>query len=98
MSFTPLDLTVRVGCNLAYETTVATPVLFALKPRLEGRVLVMQQKLSFGIGLPSCEFQDAHGNIIYRSMFVPGRNEICHDALVAVSSLPDSREVLGPIL
>jgi len=43
-----MNLTVRVGCNLAYETTVATAVLFVLKPRLEGRVLVLQEKLSFG--------------------------------------------------
>jgi len=93
----PLNLTVRVGCSLAYEVTVPTPVLFVLKPRLEGRVLVMQERLSFGIGLPSNEFQDSHGNITFRSMFMPGRNEICHDALVAVSSLPDSREVLYPI-
>ena len=97
MKWTPLNLTVRVGCKLAYETTVPTPVLFVLKPRLEGRVLVMQEKLSFGIGLPSYEFQDSHGNITYRSMFMPGLNEIRHDALVAVSSLPDSREVVGQI-
>jgi len=98
MHWSPLNLTVRVGCSLAYETTVPTPVLFSLKPRLEGRVHVMQENLSFGIGLPSSEFQDAHGNIVYRSMFMPGRNEIRHDALVAVSSLPDSREVLEPVL
>jgi hypothetical protein len=77
---------------------VQTPVLFVLKPRLEGRVLVMQEKLSFGIGLPSYEFQDSHGNITYRSTFMPGRNEIRHDALVAVSSLPDSREFIGNIV
>src|SRR5258705_10554957 len=98
MSWSPLNLTVRVGCHLAYETTVPTPVLFVLKPRLEGRVLVMQEKLSFGIGLPSYEFQDSHGNSTYRSMFMPGRNEIRHDALVAVSSLPDSQQVLGQML
>ena len=98
MSWTPLDLTVRVGCNVVYETTVPTPVLFVLRPRLEGKVLVMQEKLSFGIGLPSCEFQDSHGNSTYRSMLMPGRNEIRHDALVAVSSLPDSRDVQGQIL
>src|SRR5258708_32086821 len=98
MNWTPLNLTVRVGCHLAYETSVPTPVLFVLKPRLEGRVLVVQEKLSFGIGVPSYEFQDSHGNITYRSMFMPGRNEIRHDALVAVSSMPDSREVLGQIL
>jgi transglutaminase-like putative cysteine protease len=77
---------------------VPTPVLFTLRPRLEGKVLVMQEELSFGIGLPSYEFQDSHGNITYRSMFMPGRNEIRHDALVAVSSLPDRREVQGSIL
>ena len=98
MNWMPLNITVRVGCNLAYETTVPTPVLFALKPRLEGRVLVMQAKLSFGIGLPSYEFQDSHGNITYRSMLMPGRNEIRHDALVAVSSQPDNRDVPNQIV
>src|ERR1700679_1622455 len=98
MSWSPLNLTVRVGCNLAYETTVPTPVLFVLRPRLEGKVLVMQEKLSFGIGQPSYEFQDSHGNITYRSMLMPGRNQIRHDALVAVSSLPDSRDVPNQIL
>ena len=97
MNWTPLNLTVRVGCHLTYETTAPTPVLFVLKPRLEGNVLVMQERLSFGIGLPSYEFQDTHGNITYRSLFMPGRNEIRHDALVAISSLPDSREIRGQL-
>lgn len=98
MNWTPLNLTVRVGCSLAYQTTVATPVLFVLRPRLEGRVLVMQERLSFGIGRPSYEFQDSHGNITYRSILMPGRNEIRHDAMVAVSSLPDTRQLRGPIV
>jgi transglutaminase-like putative cysteine protease len=98
MNWTPLNLTVRVGCNLAYEVSVPTAALFVLKPRLEGRILVMQERLSFGIGQPSYEYQDSHGNITYRSVFMPGRNEICHDAIVAVSSLPDTREVVGAIL
>jgi transglutaminase-like putative cysteine protease len=91
-------MAVRVGCRLAYDTTVPTPVLFVLRPRLEGTLLVLQEQLSFGIGLPSCEFQDSHGNITWRSTLMPGRNDIRHDAVVAVSSLPDSREVIGPIL
>src|SRR5271155_4318815 len=98
MNWTPLNLTVRVGCSLAYQTTLPTPVLFVLKPRLEGRVLVLHEKLSFGIGRPAYEFQDSHGNITYRSMFMPGRNEIRHDAVVAVSSQPDSREIIGNIM
>src|SRR5438093_9820288 len=98
MNWTPLNLTVRVGCSLAYETSVPTAALFVLKPRLEGNVSVMQERLSFGIGLPSYEFQDSHVNITYRSMLMPGRNEIRHDALVAVSSLPDSRDLQGQIV
>jgi transglutaminase-like putative cysteine protease len=98
MSWTPLNISVRVGCSVAYETTVPTPGLFVLKPRLEGKVLVMQEKLSFGIGLPAYEFQDSHGNTTYRSMLMPGRNEIRHDAVVAISSLPESREILSPML
>lgn len=96
--WTPLNLTVRVGCALAYETSLPTPALFVLRPRLEGHVLVMQEKLSFGIGRPSYEFQDSHGNVTYRCTLMPGLNVIRHDALVAVSSLPDSREIPSQIL
>jgi transglutaminase-like putative cysteine protease len=98
MNGTLLNITVRVGCKLAYDTTVPTPALFVLKPRLEKNVLVMQEKLSFGIGLPAYEFQDSHGNSTYRSTLMPGRNEIRHDALIAVSSLPDSRDVIGQLV
>ncbi len=97
MNWRPLNITVRVGCKIVYETPVPTAALFVLKPRLESNVLVVQERLSFGIGQPSSEFQDSHGNITYRSTLMPGRNEIRHDALVAVSSEPDSREVRGPI-
>jgi len=93
-----LNITVRVGCNLTYETTVPTPVVSVLRPRLDSKVLVMKEKLSFGIGVSRNEFQDSHGNIVHRSILMPGRNEIRHDALVAVSSLPDSREVYGDIV
>src|SRR6478672_6085680 len=98
MKWTPLNLTVRVGCRVVYECSVPTPALFVLKPRLEGSVLIMQEMLSFGIGRTSYEFQDSHGNITYRVMLMPGRNEIRHDALVAVSSLPDNREISGEMM
>lgn len=97
MNWTPLNLTVRVGCSISYQTSVPTSALFVLRPRLEGRVLVMQETLSLGIGRPSYEFQDSHGNITYRSTLMPGRNDIRHDALVAVSSEPDTRHIQGRI-
>lgn len=91
MNFIPLNLTVRIGCRITYETTVATPILFVLRPRFDERQMVCSEKLTFGFGLPAYEFQDSHGNLTHRAMLLPGRNEICHDALVAVSSLPDAQ-------
>jgi transglutaminase-like putative cysteine protease len=98
MNWNVPNLYVRVGCSLAYETSLPTPALFVLKPRIDGNVLVMQEKLSFGISQPSFEFQDSHGNVTYRATLMPGHNEIRHDAIVVVSSLPDSREIQGNIL
>lgn len=98
MNLSTSNLTVRVGCHVAYETTEPTPVLLVLKPLLEGRVLVMQEQLSFGISQPSHEFQDSHGNMTYRSVLMPGRNDIRHDALVAVSSQPDNRDVPNQVI
>ncbi len=98
MNQSPLDLTVRVGCSLSYQTSVPTAALFVLRPRQDDRALVMQEKLSFGIGWPAYEFQDVHGNTTYRSMLTPGRNDIRHDALVAVRSTPDNWDDPGDML
>jgi transglutaminase-like putative cysteine protease len=95
MNSAPLNLTVRVGCNVAYETSVQTPILFVVKPCLDDRQCVREEKLSFGPGLPSREYADSHGNITYRAMLMPGRNEIHHDALVSISSQPDNYGMTG---
>ena len=73
MKWTPRNITVRVGCNLAYATAVPTPVLFVLKPRLEDRVVVMQKKFCFGIGLPSYECRPLDGVKFFASAFGPFR-------------------------
>ena len=86
MSWTPLNLTVRVGCNLAGEITVPTPVLFVLNSGLEDCVLVMQEKLRFGIGLPCLSIRTATATSPVAPCSDRERNEIRHDAMVAVSS------------
>jgi transglutaminase-like putative cysteine protease len=89
---TYLDLTVRIGCHIVYETSVPTPILMVLRPRMDGNQLVQQERISFSHYVPGDEFTDAHGNITYRSMLQPGQNIIHHDALVAVSSKPDNHD------
>lgn len=91
-------LTVRVGCLLRYETALPTSALFLLRPRPDANVLVIEERLSFGIGVEGSVFEDSYGNSRQRSMLMPGTNEIRHDALVAVTSQPDSREMSSPIL
>lgn len=91
----PHDLTVRVGCGLVYETDVEVPLLLNLKPRRDARQSLQEEKLVLGHNLPSEEFEDAHGNIVYRFMLQPGTNEIRHDALVCVPSVADNQEFAG---
>jgi transglutaminase-like putative cysteine protease len=93
MSLLPLNMTVRVGCRVTYVTENPTPILIVVRPRLDGKQLVRQEKLQFTPSLPSHHFEDAHGNITCRSMLQPGENSIYHDALVAVPSQPDSYDM-----
>jgi transglutaminase-like putative cysteine protease len=88
----PHDLTVRVGCSLAYETSREVPLLLNLKPRRDPRQSLLEEKLVLGENLPAEEFEDSHGNIVYRFMLQPGINAIRHDALVNVPSVPDNQE------
>ena len=86
----PLDLVVRVGCRLRYQAPSEVAVLMNLKPRMDPGQVVQEERLSLGDRLPCEEFEDAHGNIVYRLILQPGFNEISHDALVLVPSVPDS--------
>ncbi|MEO7411797.1 MAG: transglutaminase family protein [Opitutaceae bacterium] len=88
-----LDLTVRVGCDVVYETISRVPVLLNLKPRMDPRQAVQSEMITFGQNLPAEEFEDRHGNIVYRLVLHPGRNEIRHDAIVSITSLHDNQEL-----
>ncbi|HEY0945298.1 MAG TPA: transglutaminase family protein [Opitutaceae bacterium] len=87
------DITVRVGCSLVYETSQCVPLLLNVRPRLDPRQTLREEKLVLGEDLPSEEFEDSHGNIVLRLMLLPGRSEIRHDALVGVPSVPDNDEL-----
>lgn len=88
-----LDLLVRVGCNLVYQAAGPASLLLNLRPRSDPRQALQQELLAFGADLPSEEFADVHGNILHRIGLAPGRHQIRHDALVAVSSLPDRHDL-----
>lgn len=91
MASPPLfDLTLRVGCSLAYETKGTASLLLNVQPRRDRHHAVVFQALTLGNNLPAEAFKDTHGNRIWRIKLAPGINCFRHDALIAASSQPDN--------
>jgi len=91
-----LDITVRVGCSLAYHVSGTAALLLNVKPRPDRNHAVIFEALSLGNDLHSDEFTDPHGNVVSRVTLAPGENCIRHDAIVRVSSQPDNH-ALPPV-
>lgn len=87
------DLTVRVGCSLVYEVTGTASLLLNIQPRPNRDHAIVFEALSLGHDLRTDRFTDAHGNAVRRVHLARGTNSIRHDAIVAVSSLPDNADL-----
>ncbi len=85
----PLDLAIRVGCELIYETTAATPTLVTFKPRQDAFQSIRQESMQFEPELSATEFEDDHLNIVYRLVMKPGRNVLRYDAIVMVPGVAE---------
>ena len=86
----PLDVTLRVGCSLAYEATGPATLLLNVTPRPARNYAMIFEALSLGDDPPSEQFTDTHGNAVHRVQLRPGINSFRHDAIVAASSQPDN--------
>jgi transglutaminase-like putative cysteine protease len=98
MAITPIqspvfDITVRVGCSLAYEVTGSAMLLLNLQPCPNRNHAVVFEALTLGNNLPSEQFLDSHGNNVYRVKLAPGSNFFRHDAIMTLSSLPDNHDL-----
>ncbi len=87
------DVTVRVGCSLAYEVTGSAMLLLNLRPCVDRNHAVVFEALTLGDGLPAEEFTDSHGNRINRVRLRAGANYFRHDAVIRVSSRPDNHDL-----
>ncbi len=79
-----LNLSVRTGCEIAYQTLQPTPALAMLKPRQDAYQSIRQERIDFEPDLHATEFEDDHENIVYRLMLQPGENTLRYDAIVTV--------------
>ncbi len=87
------DLTVRVGCSLAYEVTGSASLLMNVQPHPSRNHAVLFEALTLGNCLPAEAFKDAHGNRVWRVKLAPGVNCFRHDAIVATTSRPDNDDL-----
>ncbi len=84
------DVTVRVGCSLAYEVTGPAILLLNVRPCPSRTHAVVFEALALGDGLPHEDFIDSHGNSVSRIRLSPGTHYVRHDAIVRVPSSPDN--------
>jgi transglutaminase-like putative cysteine protease len=87
------DVTLRVGCSLAYEVTGTASLLLHVQPRPSREHAVVFEALTMGEGLPAESFNDSHGNRVWRVKLARGANYFRHDAIVATTSLPDNHHL-----
>lgn len=85
-------LTVRVGCDLVYETVAQTSFLLDVLPQVEGRQILVDENLRLGNQMTAETIENTHGNRLLRVLLPPGRTEFRHDALVR---LPATIDQLG---
>ena len=87
------DITVRVGCSLAYEANGPAMLLLNLRPCPNRNHAITFEALTLGNDLPSEQFTDSHGNLVYRVQLARGLNLFRHDAIVSLSSQPDNHDM-----
>lgn len=89
------DITLRVGCSLAYEATGSASLLLNVQPRSEGSHAVIFEALTLGNGLPAELWEDAHRNRVWRVQLAPGPNCFRHDAIIATTSRADNEGLVA---
>ncbi len=92
MNNPPLELTVRVGCRLVFKADAPAPMMLIVRPRRDEAAQVKDERLVFTPPIDFEEFTDSNGNITERYLLPVGQTTITHDALVEVTSVPDSAD------
>lgn len=85
----PLDLAVRIGCKLQFQTMAETPMLLNVKPRQDSYQFVAEERMVLSPSAPASEFEDEHGNAVSRLTLPPGLNTLSYDAIVHVPAVSE---------
>jgi transglutaminase-like putative cysteine protease len=85
----PLELAVRIGCKLQYESAFETAMLLSVKPRQDAYQLITQERLELQPVNSGSEFEDDHGNTVLRLSMPAGQTTIIYDAVTMVPALSE---------
>ncbi|MEI9895795.1 MAG: transglutaminase family protein [Chthoniobacter sp.] len=80
----PLELAVRIGCKLTYNSAFKASMLLNLKPRHDAYQLVAQELLDISPIQAANEFEDEHGNTTLRLNLPLGLTTLVYDAIAFV--------------
>jgi transglutaminase-like putative cysteine protease len=80
---------VRVGCEIRYELSDPTPMLFLVRPRERDAHRLLDEVRRVTPYVPIREYSDSFGNHIWRLTAPSGPLRLFYDALVEVSPAPD---------
>ncbi len=87
MTNTASALVVRVGCEIGYETDVATPAVLLVRPEGAGH-RVLEERWTTVPDSPHHDYRDMYGNACRRVTIAPGRFGLTYDAKVEISPEP----------
>ena len=95
MSIESRPITIRCGLDFAYEAFHPTHIVLMIQPRIEETQRIEEEAFQIFPEVPVEKYHDLHDNIVRRFELPVGRTTIRHDALVTVSSLPESQGIDG---
>jgi len=91
-------VTVRVGCDLHFESDSPATAILIVTPRTDAERPLRDERIDFGRASHAEKFFDADGNLAYRIALEAGLCEIRHDALIDVPIVADRSDDPGIIL
>lgn len=83
-------ITVRAGCALSYEAARPTPIVLLVKPHACAAIAIAEEEMIVSNRMQVEQFTDSHGNLLIKTMLLPGMNEYRHDAIYQLPDVPDS--------
>jgi transglutaminase-like putative cysteine protease len=84
------DITIRCGLDFSYEASDPTHIVLMIQPRADGAHRILSESFEIQPAIAVEEYEDVHENFVRRFDLPAGRTVIRHDALIAVTSIPEN--------